>query len=167
MTDFLVARDDLVISVDFVKVMHSHHSHQLPPRLCGRQWRVMRATEGERFFLSYLWRLGFCSEFNAWWWRSTQCGHVARADWRRWWHDPWVSCYFLVSLDFWFQNFSFSFALIFALSVIFLAYFCDYSDSAPATPTLLRRRFFPNFSGFDHFALQGTLLFYSPSVPFS
>ena len=47
--DFLVTRDDLVISVDFVKVMHSRHSHQLPPRFCGRLWRVMRTIEDEKF----------------------------------------------------------------------------------------------------------------------
>ena len=85
--------------------MCSRHSHQLPPRFCGRQWRVMRATKGERFlFLSCLWHLGFCFEFNVWWRRSMKCGHVARADWGHWWHDPWVSRYFSVSLDFWFRK---------------------------------------------------------------
>ena len=85
--------------------MCSRHSHQLPPRFCGRQWRVMRATKGERFlFLSCLWRLGFRFEFNVWWRRGMKRGHVACADWRHWWHDPWVSRYFSVSLDFWFQK---------------------------------------------------------------
>ena len=138
-TDFLVTRDDLVISVDFVKVMHSRHSHQLPPKFCGRQWRVMRAIEGEKFFLSCLWHLGFCSEFNAWWRRSTQCGHVARADWGRWWHDPWVSHYFSVSLDFWLQTFLFlyfHFCSEYYLSRLFLRslQLCSGdSDLAPAT----------------------------------
>ena len=160
-TDFIVTRDDLVISVDFVKVMHSRHSHQLPPRFCSCQWRVMRAIEGEKFFLSCLWHLGFCSEFNAWWRRSTQCGHMARADWRRWWHDPWVSRYFSVSFVF-FGFKTFLFPLLW-----FLLRALSFSLSSTTTPILLRRRFFPNFSGFDRSAFQGTLLFYSPSDPFS
>ena len=71
---------------------------------------------------------------------------------------PWI---------FGFKTFLFSFTLIFAPIVILLAYFCDYSDSAPATSTLFRRRFFSSFSGFDRSVFQGTLFFYSPSDPFS
>ena len=87
--DLFVVKVYLVTSVDLVRVMWSRHSYQLPPRFCGRQWRVMKAIEGEKFlFLSCLWRLGFRSEFNVWWRRSMERGHVAYADWEYWWHDP-------------------------------------------------------------------------------
>ena len=119
--------------------MCSRHSHQLPPRFCGRQWRVMRATKGERFlFLSCLWRLGFRFEFNVWWRRSMERGHMARADWGYWWHDPWVSRYFSVSLDFWFQK------LFFFLHSDFSFFSCSECLSlllvSAIIPILLRRR---------------------------
>ena len=122
--------------------MCSRHSHQLPPRFCGRQGRVMRAIEGERFlFLSCLWRLGFRSEFNVWRRRGMKRGHVARADWRHWWHDPCISRYFSVSLDFWFQK------LFFFLYSDFSFFSCSECLSlllvSTIIPILLRWQIFP------------------------
>ena len=129
--------------------MCSRHSHQLPPKFCGRQWRVIRATEGERFlFLSCLWRLGFRFEFNVWWRLSKERGHVAHADLRvlMAWPLGFLLLFsflrFLVSKTLLFPSFWFFFLFLPRVFVSF-ACFCDYSDSTPATLTLLRRRISP------------------------
>ena len=154
---FLVGDDSFVVkvylgtSVDLVKVMWSRHSHQLPPKFCGRQWRVMKAIEGEKFlFLSCLWRLGFGFEFNEWWRRSMERGHVAYADWEYWWHDPlgflllFSFLEFLVLKTFHFSSLWFFFLFLLRVFVLFFfACFCHHSNSAPATLTLLRRRISP------------------------
>ena len=179
---FLVVDGLLVIKgsprlyVDLVKVTCSRQSHQLPPRFCGRQWHVIRATEGEKFLpLSCLWRLGFCFEINERWRRGMGRGHVAYADWGYEWCDPWVSRCFSVSLGFLgLKNFSFPslwfffpFLLrVFVPFVSFLPPFRSHSgdfDLAPAT----------NFSGLDCSSFQGTLFlrflrlfFYEPLCKF-
>ena len=154
--------------------MCSRHSHQLPPRFCGRQWRVMRATEGERFlFLSCLWRLGCRFEFNVWWRRSMERGHMAYADWGYWWHDLWVSRYFSVSLGFWFKklffflHFGFSFfscseclslLLVSAFILILLLRLWPCSGDEFLRPRLFRFSRYATSSIFLKFFLHGPLI---------
>ena len=131
----------------------------------------MKAIEGEKFlFLSCLWRLGFRSEFNVWWWRSMERGHVARVDLRVFMAWPlgfpllFSFLGFLVSKTFLFPSLWFFFLFLLRVFVSF-ACFCHHSDSAPVTLTLLRRRISPAstipfskvhyFFDFSDFFLQG------------
>ena len=144
MTDFLVNRDDLIISVDFVKGTQTRHSHQLPPRFCGRLWRVMRTIEDKKF--SKVACDSWGSAPNLMYSGSATCNV---ATWRvlingvngmtlgfpAIFQFPWI---------FGFKNFSFP-SLYFLLWVLFFSFI-------PAiAPTLLRWRFFFEFSWLQSF----------------
>ena len=129
------------------------------PRFCGRH--VTATIEDERF-LDCKRFLGFRAVLNAQWWRHKRLGHMARASWWSYLHDPWVSRYFSVV---WALVFKPSFpslfpiSLIIALSSFLSIHSCDCSNLVPAI--------FSEFL-FDWVApFQGTFLFSSPFISFS